>query len=111
MAFRQELIDDTVDRRRRNGERAASLPVGERDHFLQSVAAHLTGAPTDDAAAFIFSSNSVVSVLDARQSIRLGERLTLAQLKKRLPLRVPPIQRAPTAQRHRSVFVMFLEPI
>jgi hypothetical protein len=28
---------------------AASLPVGERDHFLQSVAAHLTGAPTDDA--------------------------------------------------------------
>jgi hypothetical protein len=35
--------------------------------------------------AFIFSSNSVVSVLDARQSIRLGERLTLAQLKKRLP--------------------------
>jgi hypothetical protein len=28
---------------------AASLPVGERDHFLQSVATHLTGAPTDDA--------------------------------------------------------------
>ena len=28
---------------------AASLPVGERDHFLQSVAARLTGAPTDDA--------------------------------------------------------------
>jgi len=28
---------------------ARSLPVGERDHFLQSVAAHLTGAPTDDA--------------------------------------------------------------
>ena len=35
--------------------------------------------------AFIFSSNSVVSALDAKQSIRLGERLTLAQLKKRLP--------------------------
>jgi hypothetical protein len=29
--------------------RAASLPVGERDHFLQSVAAHLNGQPTDDA--------------------------------------------------------------
>jgi hypothetical protein len=29
---------------------AASLPIGERDHFLQSVAAHLNGAPTDDAA-------------------------------------------------------------
>src|SRR5438445_12136793 len=28
---------------------AASLPVGERDHFLQSVAAHLSGQPTDDA--------------------------------------------------------------
>jgi hypothetical protein len=28
---------------------AASLPVGERDHFLQAVAARLTGAPTDDA--------------------------------------------------------------
>ena len=28
---------------------AASLPVGERDHFLRSVAARLTGAPTDDA--------------------------------------------------------------
>jgi hypothetical protein len=28
---------------------AATLPVGERDHFLQSVAAHLTGMPTDDA--------------------------------------------------------------
>jgi hypothetical protein len=28
---------------------AASLPVGERDHFLQSVAAHLNGQPTDDA--------------------------------------------------------------
>ena len=28
---------------------AASLPVGERDHFLQSVAAHLTAPPTDDA--------------------------------------------------------------
>jgi hypothetical protein len=27
---------------------AASLPVA-RDHSLQSVAAHLTGAPTDDA--------------------------------------------------------------
>ena len=28
---------------------ATDVPVGERDHFLQSVAAHLTGAPTDDA--------------------------------------------------------------
>jgi hypothetical protein len=28
---------------------AASLPVGERDHFLRAVAARLTGAPTDDA--------------------------------------------------------------
>jgi hypothetical protein len=28
---------------------AASLPVGERAHFLQSVAAHLSGQPTDDA--------------------------------------------------------------
>jgi hypothetical protein len=28
---------------------AAPLPVGERDPFLQSVAAHLTGAPADDA--------------------------------------------------------------
>ena len=28
---------------------AASLPVAERDHFLQSVAAHLSGQPTDDA--------------------------------------------------------------
>ena len=28
---------------------AASLPVGERDHFLRSVAAHLSGQPTDDA--------------------------------------------------------------
>jgi hypothetical protein len=27
----------------------ASLPVAERDHCLQSVAAHLTGTPTDDA--------------------------------------------------------------
>jgi ABC-type uncharacterized transport system substrate-binding protein len=26
-----------------------ALPVGERNRFLQSVAAHLTGAPTDDA--------------------------------------------------------------
>ena len=31
------------------GSAAATWPVGERDHFLQSVAAHLTGAPTDDA--------------------------------------------------------------
>src|SRR5258706_1214153 len=30
MAFRQELIDDTVDRRRRNGERAATR--SEDDH-------------------------------------------------------------------------------
>ena len=28
---------------------AASLPVGERDPFLQSVAVHLSGQPTDDA--------------------------------------------------------------
>jgi hypothetical protein len=28
---------------------AASLPVGERDHFLRSVAAHLSGQPADDA--------------------------------------------------------------
>jgi hypothetical protein len=28
---------------------AASLPVEERDHFLHSVATHLTGAPTDEA--------------------------------------------------------------
>jgi hypothetical protein len=28
---------------------AASLPVEERDHFLQSVATHLSGQPTDDA--------------------------------------------------------------
>ena len=28
---------------------AASLPVGERDHFLRSVAEHLSGQPTDDA--------------------------------------------------------------
>jgi hypothetical protein len=28
---------------------AASLPVGERHYFLQSVAAHLSGQPTDDA--------------------------------------------------------------
>jgi hypothetical protein len=35
--------------------------------------------------AFIFGSNSIVSALDAKQSIRLGERLTLAQIKKRLP--------------------------
>jgi hypothetical protein len=34
--------------------------------------------------AFIFSSNSVVSVLDHSQSLRLGERLTLAKLKQRL---------------------------
>src|SRR6185312_2476695 len=34
--------------------------------------------------AFIFGSNSIVSALDAKQSIRLGERLTLAQLKQRL---------------------------
>jgi hypothetical protein len=30
-------------------QRAAPLPVGERDHFLQSAAAHLSGQPTDDA--------------------------------------------------------------
>jgi hypothetical protein len=35
---------------------AASLPVGERDHFLQSVAAHLTGAPTDDAVTAVSMS-------------------------------------------------------
>jgi hypothetical protein len=34
--------------------------------------------------AFIFSSKSVVSVLDHSQSLRLGERLTFAQLKRRL---------------------------
>ena len=34
--------------------------------------------------AFIFGSNSIVSALDTKQSIRLGERLTLAQIKKRL---------------------------
>ena len=28
---------------------AASLAVEERDHFLQAVAAHLSGQPTDDA--------------------------------------------------------------
>ena len=28
---------------------AASLPVGERDNFLRSIAAHLSGQPTDDA--------------------------------------------------------------
>ena len=28
---------------------AALLPVGERDHFLRSVAAHLSCQPTDDA--------------------------------------------------------------
>jgi hypothetical protein len=39
---------------------AASLPVGERDHFLQSVAAHLTGAPTDDAV--IAAINKAASI-------------------------------------------------
>ena len=28
---------------------AASLPVDARDHFLQTVAAHLTGEPSDHA--------------------------------------------------------------
>jgi hypothetical protein len=31
------------------GGAAAAWPVGERDHFLRSVAAHLSGQPTDDA--------------------------------------------------------------
>ena len=35
---------------------AASLPVGERDHFLRSVAAHLTGAPADDAVIAAISA-------------------------------------------------------
>ena len=34
---------------------------------------------------FIFGSNSVVSALDTKQSVRLGERLSLAQIKRRLP--------------------------
>src|SRR5262245_18259291 len=38
---------------------AASLPVGERDHFLQSVAAHLTGAPAADAV--IAATNAALS--------------------------------------------------
>jgi hypothetical protein len=40
-------------------------------------------ARADDS--FIFNSNSVVSALDTRQSLRLGERLSLAQIKRRLP--------------------------
>ena len=40
---------------------AASLPVGERDHFLQSVAAHLTGAPTDDAV--IAAINAALAIV------------------------------------------------
>lgn len=42
-----------------------------------------TAQSRDDS--FIFGSNSVVSALDARQSLRLGERLSLAQIKRRLP--------------------------
>jgi hypothetical protein len=41
-----------------------------------------SGKGADDA--FIFSSNSVESVLDNSQSLRLGERLTFSQLKRRL---------------------------
>jgi hypothetical protein len=46
------------------GIAAASLPVGERDHFLQSVAAHLTGAPTDDAVIA-----AINAALDARPGV------------------------------------------
>ena len=49
---------------------AASLPVGERNHFLQSVAAHLSGQPTDDA---------VIAAIDAASSGRGG----VASLKRR----------------------------
>jgi len=42
----------------------------------------IAARPKDDG--FIFSSNSVSSALDHRQSLRLGERLTFAQLKQRL---------------------------
>jgi hypothetical protein len=48
-----------------------------------TLAKDIAAQAKDDS--FIFSSNSVVSVLDARQSLRLGERLSLAQIKRRLP--------------------------
>jgi len=38
---------------------------------------------TDDS--FIFSSNAVVSALDPNESVRLGERVSLDQIKRRLP--------------------------
>jgi hypothetical protein len=56
--------------------------------LLAAVAFALVGISTPAATvkddAFIFSGNSVVSALDHRQTLRLGERLTLAQLKQRL---------------------------
>jgi hypothetical protein len=57
---------------------------------IAAIAIGVTAALPKDIAtqakddAFIFSSNSVVSALDHRQSLRLGERLTFAQLKRRL---------------------------
>ena len=47
---------------------AASLPVGERDHFLQAVAARLTGQPTDDAliAAINAALDAAVASLKRR---------------------------------------------
>ena len=44
---------------------AASLPVGERDHFLRSVAAHLTDVPTDDAVI-------AATAMAARRALRCG---------------------------------------
>jgi hypothetical protein len=58
---------------------AAALATG----VSAPLAKDITAQAKDDT--FIFSSNSVVSALDARQSLRLGERLSLAQIKRRLP--------------------------
>ena len=46
---------------------AASLPVGARDHFLQGVAAHLTGEPSDNAV-----QGAVQAALD-RTPVFLGD--------------------------------------
>jgi HAD superfamily hydrolase (TIGR01509 family) len=52
---------------------AASLPVGERDHFLQSVAAHLTGAPTDDAVKLLgVEPSRAVVIEDALSGVEAG---------------------------------------
>jgi hypothetical protein len=66
---------------------AASLPVGERDHFLQSVAAHLTGAPTDDAV--------IAAINAALDAAALAWRAWRGGQHKHVPTPLPPLASRP----------------